>query len=105
MKINLSSFKRGKGIWKLNCSLLQDKKYIEMVNNIIESVKQEYSVPVYNLHSLATILNNEIHLTVSDSQFLEILPLKIRGENIKYSSIKKRISAIGRPKLWQILKH
>ena len=61
-----------------------------MVNNIIESVKQEYSVPVYNLQSLATISNNEIYLTVFDSQFLEILLLKIRGESIKYSSIKKK---------------
>ena len=87
MKVNLSSFKRGNRIWKLNCSLLHDTKYIEMVNTIIELIKQEYSVPVYSLQSLATLSENEIHLTVSDSfslfQFLETLLHKIRGDSIK----------------------
>ena len=58
-----------------------------MVNSIIESLKQEYYEPVYNLQSLATMSENEIHLAVSDSQFLEIFLLKIRCESIKYSSI------------------
>ena len=94
MKVNLSFFERGKRTWNLNCSLLQDTNYIEMVNSIIKSVKQEYSVPVYNL---STMLENEKHLKVSDSQFPEILLLKIRGESIKYIHLlKKRSNAIGR---------
>ena len=91
MKVNMSLFKRGKGIWKFNCSLLEDPKYIEKINSLIESVKQEYCVPVYNLENVSLIPNNDIYFTLSDSQFLEVLLIKIRGETIKYSSIKKKV--------------
>jgi hypothetical protein len=71
IKINLEESQRGKGLWKLNCSLLRDMEYI---NQIIQTIKE----------------------TVEDNKDLEhgmlwaMIELKIRRTSIKYSSRKKR---------------
>ena len=36
MVVDLKPFERGKGYWKLNASLLQDKEYIDMINKELE---------------------------------------------------------------------
>ena len=62
-----------------------------MINNIIDLEKKMYSVPVYNIENLDAILDQNIQLAINDSQFLEVLLLKLRGETIKYASgLKQR---------------
>ena len=58
--IILDDFKKGKGTWKLNCSLLKNKEYLEQVNNLINELKSENAVPVYNRDNLNNILDSNI---------------------------------------------
>ena len=39
LQICLNSFKQGKGLWKFNNSLLENKSYLDLVNNIIKEEK------------------------------------------------------------------
>ena len=93
MSILINKFERGKGVWKFNTELLKDESYLKLVKECIMDEKRKYAVPVYNLHTLETIDDSEIHLTVDFDIFMEMLLLRIRGETIKYASyIKKKMS-------------
>ena len=83
-------FTKGKGVWKFNCSLLKDSNYLELVNDLIDLVKKDYGVPVYNLDNIHQIADTDLHIKLNDSEFLEMLLLKIRGETIKYASNLKK---------------
>ena len=83
-------FERGRGLWKFNCSLLKDKDYLIAINSIIDKEKMNYALPVYHPHFLNNINDSIINFTISDSDFLEILLLQIRGETIRYSSVSKK---------------
>ena len=86
LKIILCSFKRGRGTWKLNCALLENKDYLIMVNNLIDSEKVSYAALVYNPTFVNQISDRDLHMCISDDLFLEVLLLKIRGETIKFAS-------------------
>ena len=86
LKITLCNFKRGRGTWKLNCSLLENKDYLIMVNNLIDSEKLNYAALVYNPNLVYQISERDLHMTIPDDLFLETLLLKIRGETIKFAS-------------------
>ena len=90
IKILLSKFDRGRGLWKLNCSLLKDDKYISLVNKLIQEEKLKYAIPVYNLNYLNIMSSEDIVFTINDGNFLEMLLLRIRGETVKYSSYCKK---------------
>ena len=91
MNILFNKFKRGRGVWNLNCDLLKDIAYVNMINNIIKEEKITYALPIYNIDFVTNPENdNDILFTIGENQFLEILVVKIRGETIKYSSIKKK---------------
>ena len=98
VEINLRfcDFIRGKGTWKLNCSLLKDKQYLIKINELINQEKIDYAAKVYNPVNINKISDNDLQLTIDDSLFLEHLLAKIRGETIKYSSQikKKRITKL-----------
>ena len=63
--------------------------------------KKMYSVPVYNFENLDVIPDQNIQLTINDSQFLEVLLLKLRGETIKYASGLKRGKIMMKNNLFQ----
>ena len=88
--ITQSKFIRGKGLWKFNTNLLKDMKYLEQINQGIKSEVEKYAVPIYNLQPLSKIPESEIQLTISDNLFLEMLLLRIRGDTVRYCSIKKK---------------
>ena len=75
IKILLNKFRRGKGIWKCNCSLLKDDKYISLVTKIIQEEKLKYAVQVYDLNYLSNISDDDVALTIDDGQFLELVLL------------------------------
>ena len=85
-----NKFVKGSGIWKLNCSLLRDKNYLDRINSVIQDEKLKYALPVYNIHNIDNISDEEIQFTINDQLFLETLLLRIRGETIKYSSYVKK---------------
>ena len=95
MKLQLNDVKRGKGLWKLNNSLLYDKEYVDIINNKIDEIKTQYAVPVYNFEKADSVPDSEIQFTINDQLFLETLLMEIRGKTISYSSFKKKTMTIG----------
>ena len=89
-RLCICKFKRGCGLWKLNGSLLKNKDYLILINNLIDSEKLANSVLVYNPINVASIPNSELQFTIADDTFLEIFLLKIRGETIKFVSPLKK---------------
>ena len=45
LSIKLQEFKKGKGLWKFNNSLLYNKEYVEVVKKTISNIKQQYAIP------------------------------------------------------------
>ena len=88
MHFALSKFRMGKGVWKMNNSLLYNKEYLEIINNAIEDEKFKYAIPIYNLEHIKEFSN--IQFTIQPETILEMLFMRIRGETIKYSSLRKK---------------
>ena len=55
-------------------------------DNVIDREKIRYAVPIYNQDNITNLHDSCIKFTISDSDFLEILLLQIRGETIRYAS-------------------
>ena len=91
LSLTFNDFKKGRGLWKFNNSLLYDKEYLECIRDVILNVKKQYAVPVYNMDNIHNIPDENIFLTINDQLFLETLLFEIRGKSISYSSyIKKK---------------
>ena len=90
LKLKFNEFKRGKGLWKFNNSLLYDSAYLETINELITSVMTQYAVPVYNFENLDNMDLSTLQLSVNDQLFLETLLMEIRGKSISYASYKKK---------------
>jgi exonuclease III len=65
------SSKRGKGFWKLNCSLLQDTDYVTLIKHTIKETA-------------------DINQSADSVLLWDTIKLQVRGQSIKYSSRKKR---------------
>ena len=89
MDMVFNNFSICKGIWKFNNSLLKNKDYLKLINEIIEDEIIKYAVPVYQIEFLKNNFNN-IMFTVDNETFLEVLILRIRGETIKFASCLKK---------------
>ena len=89
LDIVMNNFEIGKGIWKLNVSLLKNIDYINLINNAIEEEKHKYALPVYNPDYLKNTYKN-VTFTIDPDLFLEMLYLRIRGETIKFGSLLKK---------------
>ena len=89
LDIILNNFKRGKGLWKFNNSLLENKDFLTLINHIINEEKLKYALPVYDLKYLERSYS-PISMTIEPDTFLELLFLRIRGETIKFASTLKK---------------
>ena len=88
----INKFERGRGLWRFNSQLLQNREYIQIVKNVIKEEIVKYAVPVYSQTFLNTSgCEKEMQLTIDDSTFLEVLLLRIRGETIKYALLRKKL--------------
>ena len=89
LRVKLQNNERGRGYWKFNNSLLKDKSYVDEIKKIIQEVKNTYAIneniPINN-----DIPNQDLRFNINDQLFLETLLMIIRGETIKYSSLKTR---------------
>ena len=101
LKLKLQESERGRGYWKFNNALLKDKKYIEDVKATLREIKNRYKINEANLNDIP---DNEIEFNINDQLFLETLLMTIRGNTIKYSSIKKRKKLEDEHKLEQEIK-
>ena len=88
-----NEFKRDRPFWKFNNSLLRDENYIKQIKELINRLKKQYAIPVYNLddENFNLIPIEELQFTISDQLFFETLLMEIRGKTISYSSYKKKI--------------
>ena len=66
--------------WKFNTALLQDKQYLDKINELVDSIIVEYAVFAYARDSTKNIPKNEIQFLVSDETLLDFLLIKIRSE-------------------------
>ena len=80
LTLTICNFQRGRGIWKFNCSLLKDKEYLITINNLIDTEKMNYALPVYHPQYVTKIHDNDIEFIISDNTFLETLPYKSGGK-------------------------
>lgn len=87
LRLKFPENNRGKGYWKFNNSLLKDRKYVDTIKNVIEEVKQTYST---NIRPDENTPNQNLQFNINDQLFLETLLMIIRGNTIKFSSIKKK---------------
>ena len=101
LKLKLQESERGRGYWKFNNTLLKDKKYIEDVKATLREIKNRYKINEANINDIP---DNEIEFNINDQLFLETLLMTIRGNTIKYSSIKKRKKLEDEHKLEQEIK-
>ena len=90
LDISFVQFQKGKPLWKHNNSLLNDKDYIEIINNKIDEVKKQYALPVYNMDQINNIPDDQIQFVINDQLFLETLLMELRGKSISFSSYKKK---------------
>lgn len=49
LTFQINEFKRGRGVWKFNNSLLKDFNYPKLVKSCINNIKEQYMLPVYNI--------------------------------------------------------
>ena len=87
LKLKFQENNSGKGYWKFNNSLLKDKKYVDSIKKVIEDVKQTYGT---NIRPGENISNQNLQFSINDQLFLETLLMIVRGNTIKFSSIKKK---------------
>lgn len=90
LSIVFNDFKKGRGLWKFNNSLLYDENYLDCIKNIILAVKKQYAIPVYNFDNIHSIPDASIAFTINDQLFLETLLMEIRGKTISYASYLKK---------------
>ena len=83
------SFSLEKEIWKFNNSLLKSQDYLNLINKAIKEEATKYAVPVYNLEHLDKNYR-EVHFTIDNDLFLEVLLLRIHVESIKFSTFIKK---------------
>ena len=91
MELSLTNQKRGKGFYKMNTSLLNDEKYVQIIENTIKDTISTYSLPIYSC-SFVENCPLEVEVTISWSLFWETLILNMRTETISYSIHKRRKS-------------
>ena len=86
----VNPFQRGRGLWKLNCSLLKNPEYLNMINHTIQDVLLSYVVPVYNIEFITESNFQGLQFVIADDVLLEMIMFKIREVTIKFSGTLKR---------------
>ena len=90
LSIKKTTQKRGRGLWKFNNALLENKQFVKMVRDEIELVKATYAIPIYNNDFIQSDNGNLLEITISDTLFLETLLCQLRGQIIKFSKNLKK---------------
>ena len=86
LNIKPSKVIRGRGLWKLNCDLLSNSDYVDLINKTIQEVKSEYTVPVYSIEFIDNASDLDKKFIVEEHLLLEMIMFKIRQKSIKFAS-------------------
>ena len=90
LKLFISTTKKGKGIWKLNNSLLLDDILTTQIKNEIELTVGIYACTPYNPAYVKENYNTaKIDLMINIDLFWEVLQAQLRGRIISYGAGKK----------------
>ena len=90
VNLKINNFTQRKGLWKLNCDLLKNQDFINLVNDTIQRTRLEFIAPVYDPTFLETTSDFDVTFTTDVDLVLEMILLKVREASIKYSSLLKR---------------
>ena len=105
LDIDFTKFKRGKGFWKFNSSLLSVPAYLDKIKSTIKRVVAQYAIinddenfftnanaqELNEFYSMSTPESLQAqNLKINPQLFLDVLLLEIRRETINFSSLKKR---------------
>ena len=92
LTIDFRNFKRGRGFWKFNNSLLKDPNYVSLVKNVIKRVIKQYAVNSDDvcLEDANPEDLQEVRCSLNPQLLYDMIQLEIRGETIKYSSWCKK---------------
>jgi len=93
IQFDLNNMERGRGYWKFNNSFLRDKDYIKLVKKTISEVVTMYAATPYRISNLNSIHPRDIHFTINDQLFFEMILLEIRAKTISYGAHKKKEAA------------
>ena len=88
--MEISKFKRGKGLWKLDCNFLTNADYVNLVNDTIQEVKLQHAVPVYGSDFLNSTSDFDLFFTIEEDLLLEIILFRIRAKTIKFVSTLRK---------------
>ena len=102
LSFQINEFKRGSGIWKFNNCLFKDTEYIKIVKKCINTVKEQYMLPIYDIEYM--LENNNLQFPISSQLFLEVLLMEIRGKTISYSSYIKKQKVLREETLYNAIK-
>ena len=80
-------FERGKGVWRFNNSLLKDPKYVNLVKSVIKRTVNQYSTTL--IEDIQDLQIQSPDFEINDQLLFETILMEIRGETVKYASIKK----------------
>lgn len=89
-KLELKKEDRKNNFWKFNSTLLKDKNYLNEINTVIKTIKEQYAALVYQREIITTIPAEDLQLMISDQLFLDTLIMEIRKKSMEYSSKKKK---------------
>ena len=78
LNIRTSKFIRGRGLWKLNCDLLSNSDYVDLINKTIQEVKSEHTVPVYSIEFIDNASDLDKEFLIEEDLLLEMIMFKIR---------------------------
>ena len=116
LDLDFSRFKKGRGFWKFNNSLLYDPVYVALIKNLIKKVVTQYATidenpNFYNTATAAELeqwfsevtpeILQELDININPQLFFDTLLMEIRGETLQYTARIKR----GRMERQQILSH
>ena len=90
VSVQISNFRTGKGLWKLNCDLLKHQDYITLVNETIKNTRLDYVPRVYNPAFLEDASDLDLSFTTNIDIVLEMILFKVRQATIRYASTLKR---------------
>ena len=90
LELFISKNKKGKGVWKLNNSLVMDEKMTTLIKNEITLCVSMYACTPYHPDYIKNYTSEKIELMIEIDLFWEVLQAQLRGIIIKFASKKKR---------------
>ena len=61
LNFKFNDFIKGKGYWKVNNSLLYEEEFLKVIKTVIENVKKQYAMPVYDYNTIGLVKMNILY--------------------------------------------